>query len=67
MAASGSQATPESTGDWAAPYRVDLHAVLGSFSRGSTDPATRLERDGSVWRATRTPDGIGSLHLSGSG
>ncbi len=66
MAVSGSPATPDAEGDWAAPYRVDLPAVLGSFTRGSTDPAQRFAGDGSVWRAARTPEGVGSLHLTAS-
>ncbi len=64
MAASGSPATPDHEGDWAAPYPVDLAAVLGSFTRGATDPATRIGRDGGVWRAARTPEGVGSLRLT---
>jgi 3-methyladenine DNA glycosylase/8-oxoguanine DNA glycosylase len=66
MAASGSPATPDAEGDWVAPYRVDLHAVLGSFMRGSADPAQRFTRDGSVWRAARTPEGTGTLRLNAS-
>ena len=64
MAASGSPATPDAEGDWAAPYRVDLRAVLGSFTRGRTDPTIRLGSDGTAWRAARTPAGIGSLRLA---
>ena len=64
MAASGSPATPDAEGEWVAPYRVDLRAVLGSFTRGATDPAQRIARDGSVWRSSRTPEGPGSLHVA---
>jgi 3-methyladenine DNA glycosylase/8-oxoguanine DNA glycosylase len=64
MAVSGSPATPDARAEWAAPYRVDLSAVLGPFVRGQRDPAWRRERDGRWWWVTRTPEGVGSLLLT---
>ena len=64
MAPSGSPATPDATDGWAAPYRVDLRAVLGPFQRGRHDPAQHVDDDGAVWRAARTPDGPGTLRVS---
>lgn len=66
MAASGSPATPDAFGAWASPYRVDLAAVLGPFLRGAKDPAMVLAGD-EAWRACRTPEGAGTLHLRTSG
>lgn len=64
MAASGSPATPDAQAEWAAPYRVDLRAVLGSWVRGSGDPTIRLTGDGSAWRTSLTPDGPVTLRLA---
>jgi 3-methyladenine DNA glycosylase/8-oxoguanine DNA glycosylase len=64
MAASGSPATPDAQAEWAAAYRVDLRAVLGSWVRGSSDPTVRLTADGSAWRTSRTPDGTVTLRLT---
>ena len=45
-----------------APVRLDLRRTLGPYQHGRHDPTTRLtERE--LWRATRTPDGAGTLHL----
>ena len=40
--------------------------VLGGFRYGSGDLTTRIV-DGEFWRATYTPDGPGTLHLSWQG
>jgi 3-methyladenine DNA glycosylase/8-oxoguanine DNA glycosylase len=64
MAASGSPATPDAQAEWAAPFRVDLRAVLGSWVRGSRDPTVRLTDDGTAWRTSRTPDGPVTLRLT---
>ena len=39
------------------PGPLDLRLTLGLHARGRGDPAMRFEASGSVWRATRTPDG----------
>lgn len=67
MAPSGSPATPDAQARLLAPYPVDLRAVLGPFLRGGADPASLFGADGSAWRASRTPEGPGSLRLSTDG
>jgi hypothetical protein len=42
---------------------VDLRLTLGIHRRGPGDPTFRFSRDGSVWRATRRPDGPATLRL----
>jgi 3-methyladenine DNA glycosylase/8-oxoguanine DNA glycosylase len=42
---------------------VPVGAVLGPFRRGGGDPCHRLQPDGALWRATRTPDGPVLLRL----
>jgi 3-methyladenine DNA glycosylase/8-oxoguanine DNA glycosylase len=42
---------------------VAVHATLASLSRGAADPCYRRVPDGTVWRATRTPDGPVLLRL----
>jgi 3-methyladenine DNA glycosylase/8-oxoguanine DNA glycosylase len=64
MAPSGSPATADAELDWAAPYRVDLRAVLGSFQRGGGDHAMAIAPDGATWRTARTPDGPATLRLT---
>lgn len=44
---------------------VDPAQVLGVHQQGRFDPTTRLE-PGNFWRASLTPDGPGTLHLSWS-
>ena len=67
MAPSGSPATPDASGHWVAPYRVDLGLVLGPQARGRHDPAQCAAPDGSLWRTARTPDGPGTLRLAVDG
>ncbi|AEW94398.1 DNA-3-methyladenine glycosylase family protein [Streptantibioticus cattleyicolor] len=43
---------------------LDLDLVLGPLRRGPGDPAFRVTPDGSLWRATRTPDGPATLRLT---
>lgn len=42
---------------------VDARLTLGALRRGARDPAQRVEGV-SVWRASRTPDGPGAMHLA---
>ncbi|MFI5259388.1 MAG: DNA-3-methyladenine glycosylase family protein [Candidatus Limnocylindrales bacterium] len=44
-------------------FAVDLRLTLGIHRRGPGDPTLRFSRDGSAWRATRTPDGPATLRL----
>ncbi|WP_433547366.1 DNA-3-methyladenine glycosylase family protein [Streptomyces sp. CA-294286] len=43
--------------------RAELGLVLGPLRRGPADPTFRVTPDGSVWRASRTPDGPGTLRF----
>ncbi|GAA3945848.1 3-methyladenine DNA glycosylase [Actinomadura viridis] len=48
---------------WRPPFALDLGLTLWPHRRGSGDPAFRTDRDGTVWRASFTPDGPGTLRL----
>jgi 3-methyladenine DNA glycosylase/8-oxoguanine DNA glycosylase len=43
---------------------LDLGLVLGPLRRGPGDPTFRATPDGSVWRASRTPSGPGTLRVA---
>ncbi|TDC64583.1 DNA-3-methyladenine glycosylase 2 family protein, partial [Actinomadura sp. GC306] len=49
--------------EWRPPWELDLLGTLSPHRRGHRDPAFRVEPDGSVWRASYTPDGPGTLRL----
>ncbi|MDV9191187.1 DNA-3-methyladenine glycosylase 2 family protein [Streptomyces sp. SR27] len=42
---------------------LDLGLTLGPLRRGPADPTFRVTPDGSVWRASRTPEGPGTLRI----
>jgi 3-methyladenine DNA glycosylase/8-oxoguanine DNA glycosylase len=46
---------------------VDVRLTLAIHRRGPGDPTLRFSRDGSAWRATRTPDGPATLRLVAEG
>ncbi|WP_030168899.1 DNA-3-methyladenine glycosylase family protein [Spirillospora albida] len=48
---------------WRPPWPVDLLGTLRPHRRGHHDPAFRAEPDGTVWRASFTPDGPGTLRV----
>ncbi|MFI1471331.1 DNA-3-methyladenine glycosylase family protein [Streptomyces wuyuanensis] len=52
---------------YAPPGPLDLGLVLGPLRRGPGDPMFRTTPDGSVWRATRTPAGPGTLRVTAKG
>ncbi|MFD6231850.1 DNA-3-methyladenine glycosylase family protein [Streptomyces sp. NPDC060232] len=52
---------------WTPDGPVDLGLTLGPLRRGPGDPTFRTTPDGSVWRATRTPEGPATLRVSRSG
>ncbi|MCX4981256.1 DNA-3-methyladenine glycosylase [Streptomyces sp. NBC_00572] len=54
--------TPVPGQDGTAP--LDLGLTLGPLRRGPADPTFRVTPDGSVWRASRTPDGPGTIRLT---
>ncbi|MEW2632679.1 DNA-3-methyladenine glycosylase 2 family protein [Streptomyces sp. NPDC048389] len=62
-AAAASTAAPR-TRRWAPPWPLDLGLVLGPLRRGPADPTFRTTPDGSVWRASRTPAGPGTLRVA---
>ncbi|MFS8204405.1 DNA-3-methyladenine glycosylase family protein [Streptomyces sp. CWNU-52B] len=55
------------TRSWAPPWPLDLGLVLGPLRRGPADPTFRATADGSVWRASLTPVGPGTLRVSARG
>ena len=48
---------------WRPGRRVDLLATLGPMRRGTGDPTFRVDPAGTVWRASRTPDGPSTTAL----
>lgn len=46
---------------WRPAYPVDVRAILGAFRQGAGDPGFRSEPDGTIWRASNTPQGAGTL------
>ncbi len=44
------------------PFAIDLGMTLRPLRHGGGDPTMRLSKD-EAWRATRTPDGLATLHL----
>lgn len=63
VAVAGASAPP-STRTWTPPGPLDLRLVLSPLRRGPADPCFRALRDGTFWRATRTPAGPGTLRVS---
>lgn len=48
---------------WRPGWAVDVGAILGPLRRGSGDPTFRTGPAGTLWRATRTPDGPATTTL----
>ncbi|MEU6243281.1 DNA-3-methyladenine glycosylase 2 family protein [Streptomyces sp. NPDC047024] len=61
------QTSAPRTRTWVPEGPLDLGLVLGPLRRGPADPMFRAARDGSVWRACRTPAGPGTLRVSARG
>ncbi|MER6128323.1 DNA-3-methyladenine glycosylase 2 family protein [Streptomyces sp. NPDC001795] len=57
-------AAPGRRRTWSPPGPLDLGLVLGPLRRGPADPTFRATPDGSVWRASRTPLGPGTLRVA---
>ncbi|MFC7844099.1 DNA-3-methyladenine glycosylase family protein [Streptomyces sp. NPDC057382] len=53
--------------DWVPGGPLDLGLVLGPLRRGPGDPTFRATPDGSVWRASLTPAGPGTLRVCAHG
>ncbi|WP_103530495.1 DNA-3-methyladenine glycosylase [Streptomyces sp. SM11] len=58
---------PPLTREWTPPGPLDLRLVLGPLRRGPADPTFRMAADGTFWRATRTPEGPGTLRVAARG
>ena len=56
---------PELARTWRPGRPVAVVPTLQALRRGGTDPAFRRPPDGSIWRATRTPDGPATLRVTG--
>ena len=52
---------------WVPEGPLDLGLVLGPLRRGAGDPTFRAMPDGSMWRASLTPAGPGTLRVSAHG
>lgn len=52
---------------WAPGGPVDLGLTLGPLRRGPADPTFRTTPDGSLWRASRTPQGPATLRVAQAG
>ena len=52
---------------WVPEWPLDLGLVLGPLRRGGGDPTFRALPDGSVWRASLTPAGPGTLRVTERG
>lgn len=52
---------------WTPDAPLDLALTLGPLGHGPGDPAFRMTHDGSVWRASRTPAGPGTLRITPAG
>ncbi|MFI9746831.1 DNA-3-methyladenine glycosylase family protein [Streptomyces sp. NPDC052494] len=55
---------PETATATAAATTPDLGLTLGPLRRGPADPTFRVTPDGSVWRASRTPAGPGTIRVA---
>ncbi|MEU3738692.1 DNA-3-methyladenine glycosylase 2 family protein [Streptomyces sp. NPDC032198] len=56
--------TAARTRTWTPPYPLNLGLTVGPLRRGPADPTFRTTPDGSAWRASRTPQGPGTLRVA---
>ncbi|WP_127791831.1 DNA-3-methyladenine glycosylase [Agromyces sp. LHK192] len=49
--------------DWEPRHPTDLRLTVGGLRRGPGDPAYATGPDGSIWRATRMPEGVATVRL----
>ncbi|MFI6879407.1 DNA-3-methyladenine glycosylase 2 family protein [Streptomyces sp. NPDC050400] len=56
--------TAAATRTYTPPAPLHLGLTLGPLRRGPADPTFRTTPDGSVWRASRTPQGPGTLRVT---
>ncbi|MBT2456329.1 DNA-3-methyladenine glycosylase [Streptomyces sp. ISL-86] len=67
QAAAGTPAPPGAPAKprvWTPDGPVDLGLILGPLRRGPADPTFRTTPDGSVWRASQTPQGPATLRVT---
>ncbi|MFJ9697677.1 DNA-3-methyladenine glycosylase family protein [Kitasatospora sp. NPDC101183] len=53
----------ESTRRWRPGFPLDVPRTLLPLRRGPADPSYRSTGDGAIWRASRTPAGVGTLRV----
>ncbi|MEY9849249.1 3-methyladenine DNA glycosylase/8-oxoguanine DNA glycosylase [Streptacidiphilus sp. BW17] len=58
-----SRPTSCATRVWRPDGPLDLALTFGFLRRGPLDPSYRRDRDGALWRVSRTPAGVGTLRL----
>jgi 3-methyladenine DNA glycosylase/8-oxoguanine DNA glycosylase len=58
---------PPAARTWRPQRPVDVLATLSALRRGTGDPALRVAPDGTLWRATRTPQGPALQRLAEHG
>ncbi len=51
--------------EWRAPFPLNVPVILAVHRRGTGDPAFRMDAAGAVWRTALTPDGPGTLRVTG--
>ncbi|WP_371528859.1 DNA-3-methyladenine glycosylase 2 family protein [Streptomyces sp. NBC_01283] len=56
--------TASRTRTWTPAYPLNLALTVGPLRRGPADPTFRTTPDGSAWRASRTPQGPGTLRVA---
>lgn len=49
--------------EWKPLGALDVGSTLGVLRHGSRDPSYRATPDGALWRASRTPGGVGTLRV----
>ncbi|MGW0909889.1 DNA-3-methyladenine glycosylase family protein [Streptomyces sp. NPDC002853] len=57
-------ATAAGTRTWTPPYPLNLGLTVGPLRRGPADPTFRTTPAGEAWRASRTPEGPGTLRVT---
>lgn len=57
-------AGPAASRTWRPAGELDVALTLGPLCRGASDPAYRTAPDGAIWRASRTPEGPGTIRVA---
>ena len=56
--------TPDVTSTWRPAWPCPVAQVLAPYRHGAGDPTYRVDPDGTIWRATRTPEGPATLRVA---